>query len=86
MIRVQQPNLSDKAAARFARRHPKYGFHAFRHTAASLFIEDGWTPKEVQVVMGHGSMQMTFDTYGHLFPNPDENKAKMRRIQARLLG
>lgn len=86
VIRVQQPNLSDKAAARFARRHPKYGFHAFRHTAAGLFIEDGWTPKEVQVVMGHGSMQMTFDTYGHLFPNPDENKAKMRRIQARLLG
>jgi integrase len=66
--------------------HPKYGLHALRHAAASLFIEEGWSAKKLQAVMGHGSMQMTFDTYGHLFPSPDEDKAAMRRLQARLVG
>ena len=70
----------------FVRRHPKYGFHESRHAAASRSIEDGWTAKEVQAVMERGSVQMTFDTYGRLFPKQDEDKAKMRRIQARLLG
>ena len=46
----------------------KYGLHALRHAAASLFIAHlGWTPKRLQVVMGHSSIQMTFDLYGHLF-------------------
>lgn len=68
------------------RLHPKYGLHALRHAAASLFIEEGWSAKKLQAVMGHGSIQMTFDTYGHLFPSPDEDKAAMRRLQARLVG
>jgi IS5 family transposase len=32
---------------------PKYGLHALRHAAASLFIEQGWQPKKVQTVLGH---------------------------------
>jgi hypothetical protein len=27
--------------------HPKYGLHALRHAAASLFIEQGFSPKRV---------------------------------------
>ena len=34
------------------REHPKYGLHAFRHAAASLFIEQGFSPKRVQALMG----------------------------------
>ena len=64
---------------------PKYGIHALRHAAASLFIEQGLTPKRVQAIMGHSSIQMTFDTYGHLFPSPDDDQAAMEQIQARLL-
>ena len=33
-------------------RAPKYGLHSLRHTAASLFIEQGFTPKRVQALMG----------------------------------
>jgi len=62
-----------------------YTFHAFRHAAASLFIEQGWTPKKVQTVMGHSSIQVTFDTYGHLFPTPEDDLAAMAQIEARLL-
>ncbi|GLR51806.1 hypothetical protein GCM10007923_30160 [Shinella yambaruensis] len=28
--------------------------------------------KTVQTRMGHSSIQVTFDTYGHLFPSTDE--------------
>lgn len=66
--------------------HPKYGLHSLRHAAASLFIEQGFTPKRVQALMGHSSIQVTFDTYGHLFPSQDEDQAAMQQLQARLVG
>jgi integrase len=62
-----------------------YGLHAFRHAAASLFIER-FSPKRVQEMMGHSSIQVTFDVYGHWFPSPEDDQAKMRQLQARLLG
>ncbi|HIJ62253.1 MAG TPA: site-specific integrase [Rhodospirillaceae bacterium] len=64
----------------------KYGLHALRHAAASLFIEQGFTAKKVQTLMGHSSIQMTFDTYGHLFPSPDDDQRQMAMMQARLVG
>jgi integrase len=63
--------------------HPKYGIHSLRHFAASLFIEEGFSPKRVQVLMGHSSIQVTFDTYGHLFPQEDEGGA-FAKMQERL--
>jgi integrase len=66
--------------------HPKYGLHSLRHAAASLFIEQGFSPKRVQALMGHSSIQMTFDTYGHLFPSKDDDAAAMQQLQARLVG
>jgi len=66
--------------------YPKYGLHSLRHAAASLFIEQGFSPKRVQALMGHSSIQVTFDTYGHLFPSPDGDQAAMQQLQARLLG
>ncbi len=61
-------------------------FHALRHTAASLFIEQGWSPKKVQTVMGHSSITVTYDIYGHLFPSPEDGAEAMAQVQARLLG
>jgi integrase len=78
--------LQAKAGIATDRRRPKYGLHSLRHTAASLFIEEGWTAKRVQAVMGHSSIQMTFNVYGHLFPSPDDDREAMRRLQARLVG
>jgi integrase len=64
---------------------PKYGMHALRHAAASLFIEQGFTAKRVQAMMGHSTIQMTFDTYGHLFPSAADDQAAMAQLEARLL-
>lgn len=48
--------------------------HRFRHFFASWLIEQGFGPKRVQALMGHGSIQMTFDVYGHLFPQEDDHE------------
>ena len=74
----------EEAAGLSPRDRPKYGMHAFRHAAASLFIEQGFQPKRVQAIMGHSSIVMTFDRYGHLWPQPDEREA-MEQLQARLV-
>ncbi len=66
-------------------RRRRYGMHALRHAAASLFIDQGFQPKRVQAIMGHSSIQMTFDVYGHLFPRPDDDKKAMEELQARLV-
>jgi len=61
----------------------RYGFHMLRHAAASLFIQYlGWTPKRLQTVMGHSSITMTFDLYGHLFENVESDRADMAKIEA----
>ena len=64
----------------------KYSLHALRHAAAALFIEQGLGPKKIQAIMGHGSIQMTYDTYGYLFDDGEGDQAAMQAIEARLLG
>jgi integrase len=62
---------------------PRYDFHRLRHAAASLFIAYlGWTPKRVQTVMGHSSITMTYDLYGHLFENKQDDREAMQRLEA----
>jgi integrase len=61
----------------------RYGFHKLRHSAASLFIQHlGWAPKKVQTVMGHASVTLTFDLYGHLFENIEADRAAMAKLEA----
>ena len=45
---------------------PPVGFHALRHTCASLLIERGLSPLRLQRWMGHHSAAYTLDAYGHL--------------------
>ncbi|MER8838459.1 site-specific integrase [Mesorhizobium sp. M0913] len=63
----------------------KYNFHALRHAAASLFIEQKLSPKRVQAIMGHSSITVTFDTYGHLFDDADADQVAVAEIEARLM-
>ena len=65
--------------------HPKYSMHNLRHAAASLFIEQGFSPKKVQVLMGHSDIGMTFNVYGHLVPSQESDQEAMRQLQARLV-
>lgn len=64
----------------------KYGLHALRHACASLWIEGGKNPKAIQTLMGHSTIQMTYDVYGHLFADADGDQKTAEDIQVRLLG
>ncbi len=43
--------------------------HDMRHTCAALLIAQSAHPKAIQVHLGHSSIQVTMDRYGHLFPS-----------------
>jgi integrase len=61
---------------------PRYSFHTLRHAAASLFIKYlNWSPKRLQAVMGHSSINMTFDRYGHLFEDAEADRDAMAKIE-----
>ena len=51
---------------------PETRFHDLRHTCAALCIELGAHPKAIQERLGHSSITVTLDRYGHLFPKLDE--------------
>ena len=50
--------------------------HDLRHTCASLLIATGANPKAVQAHLGHSSIHVSFDRYGHLFPSDQEALAE----------
>ena len=43
-------------------------FHILRHTFASRLLQNGESPVYVKDQMGHSSVQVTVDIYGHLIP------------------
>jgi integrase len=43
-------------------------------------------PKRIQKLMGHSTIAMTFDTYGHLFADAESDQRAAEDIQVRLLG
>jgi len=56
----------------------KVRFHDLRHTWASLLIDQGENIKYIQNQMGHASIKVTMDTYGHLMK--DVNKEAASRL------
>jgi integrase len=44
-------------------------FHDLRHTYAALMVAAGAHPKLLQAQLGHTSINVTLNTYGHLFPD-----------------
>jgi len=51
--------------------------HEARHTYASLMIDAGVGAKELSEYMGHSSITVTIDRYGHLFPGSRQRSAAM---------
>jgi integrase len=71
---------------------PKYpGLHSLRHFYASWCInrkQDGGLElplKEVQARLGHATLAMTADTYGHMFPRVDHTE-EMAKAEAALFA
>ncbi|HKP90727.1 MAG TPA: tyrosine-type recombinase/integrase [Thermoleophilaceae bacterium] len=50
--------------------------HEGRHTFASLMIAAGVNVKALSAYMGHGSIAITLDRYGHMLPGSDADAAE----------
>ena len=54
---------------------PVIRMHDLRHTHASLLLADGVPVKVVSERLGHATIAMTMDVYGHLLPGMDAEAA-----------
>lgn len=57
-------------------RIPNIGFHGFRHTHASLLMNNDVNPKEIQKRLGHTKIATTLDTYSHLAKSKEKETAE----------
>ena len=62
---------------------PEFRIHDMRHTCASILINAGATLKGVQDVLGHSSITVTMDRYGHLYT---ETRLRTRDMQEEFIA
>jgi integrase len=60
----------------------RIGLHTLRHTYVSLLIAQGENIKYISRQVGHSTIAMTMDTYGHLLK--ETGQAAMQRLDQRL--
>ena len=63
----------------------KYTMHSLRHFYASMMIDAGEPPKQLQCLLGHSTLAMTMDTYGHLFRAGEDETARINKAVASVL-
>jgi integrase len=51
--------------------------HELRHTCASIYIAAGVNAKALSTYLGHASIQITLDRYGHLMPGNEDEAAAL---------
>jgi integrase len=56
-------------------------FHSLRHSNASIRIQAGQNIKYLSTQLGHSSINITMDTYGHLFNNTDFTKQEVNLLE-----
>jgi integrase len=56
---------------------PRIRFHDLRHSAATLWFQQGVNPKVVQETLGHSRVSITLDTYSHMIPDMQTETARL---------
>jgi integrase len=56
-------------------------FHSIRHTNVSMRIQAGQNAKYISKQIGHSSIKITFDTYGHLFDDVTFNRQQVDLLE-----
>ena len=50
-------------------------FHDLRHTAATLLLAQGVSPRVIMETLGHSQISLTLDTYSHILPALQQDAA-----------
>ncbi len=72
---MSRNDLAPADSAWEAARLDRITLHERRHTFASLMIAAGVNAKALSTFMGHASITITLDRYGHLFPGAEDAAA-----------
>lgn len=51
---------------------PHIRVHDFRHTHATLLVNEGINIQEIARRLGHSNVEITWNTYSHLYPREEE--------------
>jgi integrase len=87
-VPFEPTTLADRAATAWRRMNaerstlelnqiPPISLHECRHTFASLMIAAGVNAKALSTYMGHSSITITLDRYGHLMPGNETQAAEL---------
>jgi integrase len=60
--------LTSTGAIRSSATLPSIRFHDLRHTAATLLLAQGVSPRVIMETLGHSQISLTLDTYSHILP------------------
>jgi len=60
----------------------KVSFHSLRHSNASMRIQAGQNVKYISTQLGHSSINITMDRYGHLFNDVDFTRRQVELLEA----
>lgn len=63
---------------------PSIRYHDLRHTAATLLLAQGVSPRTIMETLGHSQISLTLDTYSHVLPALTQEAAD--RMNAILTG
>jgi integrase len=63
---------------------PRMRLYDLRHSAATIALAVGVSPKVVSEQLGHASTAFTLDTYAHVLPHMQDEAAA--RVEAMLFG
>jgi len=51
--------------------------HSYRHSHASLLANEGINIQEIARRLGHARVEMTWNTYSHLYPREEERAVEI---------
>ncbi len=54
---------------------PHHRCHDLRHSAATFLLAQGFTLEDVKNLLGHNSIVLTWNTYGHVFEQRQQQVA-----------
>jgi integrase len=85
-VRIWKPAMRRAGLLDPATGRTLWTFHFLRHIYASQLIELKVNLKQVQMRLGHGSIQMTLDVYGHLWRDLEKETQEVAEFERRMLG
>jgi integrase len=76
-----RPKAKDKVTPPPKLGFPTIRFHDLRHSAATLLLAQGVSPRYITELLGHSQVSVTMQTYAHVLPEVQKQAAtKMDEI------